>query len=433
MQNNTNPATVKHTPVSRRQILKIAGVCIALPWMESARLAQGAGRPGGAGTVQADSNGPPMRMVLSWYGLGFHTNNLFPTQTGSGYETSRYLKHFDGLRQDMTVISKLHQEGRRGGHGVKSYAWRGIPEGNYLESLDVFAGQRVGKENRFPSLCIGQGGGGGVQSYMANGVPVSPYKRASEIFAALFIDETGAAKVEAMTRIRQGYSILDNVRQQARAQKRQLNAAYTRKMDQYLEAIRQSERDLKRNEEWAAIPKPQTKTKPPKDIADKSLFIGQAQQIYDMIYLALASDSTRIVGNIVGNYNVVPQGIKGVDGDHHVLTHHGMVEEKIRQLSLIEDAEMKVVAAFLKKLKETPDGDGTMLDHTMVCIGSESNDLSRHASEEVPIILAGGSFKQGQFLKEETLVQNLYLTMLHQLGVENDSWGNSTGTLSELG
>jgi hypothetical protein len=271
-----------------------------------------------------------------------------------------------------------------------------------------------------------------VQSYVANGVPVSPYKSASQIFADLFVDETGAAKVEAMTRIRQGYSIMDNLREQARAQKRQLNSADTRKMDQYLEAIRQSEIDLKRQEEWAAIPKPKVQSPPPKDINDKSLFIGQARQLYDMIYLALVSDSTRVVGSIMPNYNVVPQDIKGVDGDHHVLTHHGMVKEKIRQLSLIEDEEMKVIAAFLRKLKDTPEGDGTMLDHTMVCIGSESNDLSRHAAEEVPIILAGGSFRHGQFLKTEVFVQNLYLTMLHKLGIEVDTWGNTTGTLSEL-
>ncbi len=417
---------MKTNTISRRQVLKGAGVCIALPWLESARLARG------AETRQTDSDKPSMRMVLSWYGLGFHTPNLFPKQTGSEYEPSRYLKHFDGLRQDVTVISRLHQEERRGGHGVKSYAWRGIPEGNYLESLDLFAGRQIGKESRFPNLCIGQGGGGGVQSYVANGVPVSPYKSASQIFAALFVDDTGAAKVEAMTRIRQGYSILDNLREQARAQKRQLNSADTRKMDQYLEAIRQSEIDLKRQEEWAAIPKPNVQSPPPKDINDKSLFIGQARQLYDMIYLALVSDSTRVVGSIMPNYNVVPQGIKGVDGDHHVLTHHGMVEEKIRQLSLIEDEEMKVIAAFLRKLKDTPEGDGTMLDHTMVCIGSESNDLSRHAAEEVPIILAGGSFRHGQFLKKEVFVQNLYLTMLHKLGIEVNTWANSTGTLSEL-
>ncbi len=418
---------MKTNTISRRQVLKNAGVCIALPWLESARLARG------AGTIQTALDKPPMRMVLSWYGLGFHTPNLYPKQTESAYEASRYLQHFGGLRHDMTIISGLYQDGRRGGHGIKSYAWRGIPEGNYLESLDVFAGRRSGKENRFPSLCIGQGGGGGMQSYVANGVPVSPYRRASQIFADLFVDVTGAAKVEAMTRIRQGYSILDNLREQARAQKRQLNSADATKMDQYLEAIRQSERDLKRQEEWAAIARPKVKSPPPKDIDDKSLFIAQAQQIYAMIYLALVSDSTRIVGNIVGNYNVVPRGIEGVDGDHHVLTHHGMVKEKIRQLSLIEDEEMKVIAKFLQKLKDTPEGDGTMLDNTIVCIGSESNDLSRHAAEEVPIILAGGSFEHGQFLKREVFVQNLYLTMLHKLGIEDDSWGNSTGTLTELG
>ncbi len=413
--------------ISRRQVLKAAGVSIALPWFESARLARG------AGTVQINSDGPPTRMVLSWYGLGFHTPNLFPEVAGRDYEPSRYLKHFDGLRQDMTVISKLYQDGRRGGHGIKSYAWRGIPEGNYLESLDVFAGRRIGTENRFPNLCIGKGGGGSSQSYMANGVPVAPYTRPSQIFAALFVEETGSARVEAMTRIRQGYSILDNLREQARAQKRQLNAADVQKMDQYLEAIRQSERDLKRQQEWADIPKPKVKSQSPKDISDKAQFVGQAEQLFDMMYLALASDSTRVIGSIMPNYNVVPQGIKSVDGDHHVLTHHGNVEEKKRQLSLIEDEEMKAIATFLRKLKETPEGDGTMLDHTMVCIGSESNDLSRHASEEVPIILAGGPFKHGQFLQKEAFTQNLYLTMLHKLGIEDDSWGNSTGDLSELG
>jgi len=318
--------------LSRRQVLKSAGICVALPWLESARRAR---------AEPATSAKRPMRMVLSWHALGFHTPNLFPQQTGAGYEPSRYLKHFDGLRDKLTVISRLHQDGRRGGHGLKTYAWRGIPEGNYLESLDVFAGRTIGGETRYPSLSIYQAAAAQYQSFAANGVPISPYRKASQIFTALFVEETGAARAEAMARLRQGHSILDNLRDQASAQKRELNAADAAKLDQYLEAVRQSERDLKRQEDWAAIPKPQTDAPPPDDVNDGALFIQMQRQIYDMIYLALASDSTRVVGNILYTNNVVPRGIDGVDGDHHVLTHHGMVPEKITQLSLIEDEEMK--------------------------------------------------------------------------------------------
>ena len=410
--------------LSRRQMLKGAGVCVALPWLESSRWAR---------AEQSSSSKRPMRMVLSWHSLGFHLPNLFPQQTGSGYEPSRYLKHFDGLRDKLTVISRLYQEGRHGGHGLKTYAWRGVPEGNYLESFDVFAGRTIGGETRYPNMSIYQAATTQYQSFTANGVPISPYRKASQIFAALFLEDTGAARAEAMTRLRQGHSILDNLRDQAATQKRNLNATDAAKLDQYLEAVRQSERDLKRQEDWAAIPKPKTDVQPPQDVNEGALFIPMQRQIYDMIYLALVSDSTRVIGNILYNNNVVPRGIDGVDGDHHVLTHHGQVPEKIKQLSLIEDEEMKVLAAFLKKLQGTPDGDGTLLDHTMVCVGSESNDLSRHAGEEVPIILAGGSFKHGQFLKQETYVQNLYLSMLHQLGIERNAWGNSTGTISDLG
>jgi len=404
--------------IPRRRFLKAAGISIALPWFESAQL------------TRAEEKSPrPTRLVLAWYGLGFHTPNLFPKQAGRGYEPSRYLAHFAGVRDQMTVISKLHQEGRRGGHGIKAYAWRGIPEGNYLESFDVFAGRKIGGQHRFPNLCLGEGG----QSFASNGVAISPLRKPSAIFAALFVEPTPAARAEAATRIRQGHSILDRLVDQAKSQRTRLNAADREKLDQYLDAVRQSELDLKRQAEWAAVPKPAVNAKAPKDINDKAQFVDQAKQYFDMIYLALSSNSTRIVSSIMPNYNVVPDGIPGVDGDHHVLTHHGQIADKIRQLSLIEDAEMKAVAAFLKQLKDTPDGDGTLLDHTMVCIGSESNDLSRHAGEEVPLVLAGGPFKHGQHLQREALVQNLYLTMLHKLGIENEKWGNSTGVLSELG
>jgi len=408
-----------NTPaITRRRFLKATGVSIALPWFESAQL------------TRAEEKSPrPTRMVLSWYGLGFHTPNLFPKQPGRAYEPSRYLAHFAGLRDKMTVISKLHQEGRRGGHGIKSYAWRGMPEGNYLESFDVFAGRKIGGQHRFPSLCLGEGG----QSFASNGVAISPLRKPSAIFSALFVEPTPAARAEAATRIRQGHSILDRLVEEAKSQRSRLNAADREKMDQYLAAIRQSELDLKRQAEWAAVPKPATNAKSPKDIVSKAQFVDQAKQYFDMIYLALSSNSTRVVSSIMPNYNVVPDGIPGVDGDHHVLTHHGQIADKIRQLSLIEDEEMKAVAAFLKKLKDTPDGDGTLLDHTMVCVGSESNDLSRHAGEEVPLLLAGGPLKHGQFLQREALVQNLYLTMLRKLGIDNPKWGNSTGTLSELG
>jgi hypothetical protein len=425
--NSENNAPRTERGVTRRDVLKTAGVCITLPWFESARIARG------AGTIRDSAGVPPMRLVLSWHALGFHTPNLFPQQTGRDYEPSRYLKHFDGLRDKMTVISRLYQDGRRGGHGLKSYAWRGVPEGNYLESVDVYAGRQIGGANRFPNLSIYQAAASQQQSFAANGVAIASFRRASQVFNALFVEDSGAARAEAMTRIRQGHSILDKLRDQASAQKRQLNAADTQKLDQYLEAIRQSERDLKRQEEWAAIPKPTTTAMPPQDVTEGALFIPMQRQMYDMIYLALLSDSTRVVGNILYNNNVVPRGIDGVDGDHQVLTHHGMVPEKIQQLSLIEDEEMKVLAGFLKKLRDTPEGDGSMLDHTMVCVGSESNDLSRHAGEEVPILLAGGGLQHGQFLKKETLVQNLYLTLLHKLGLEKNSWANSTGTISELG
>jgi hypothetical protein len=152
-----------------------------------------------------------------------------------------------------------------------------------------------------------------------------------------------------------------------------------------------------------------------------------------LIYLALSSDSTRVVAYLPRDTNGVYTDVDGEPGEHHALTHHGMREEHIQQLSLIEDAQVRAMADFVRMLKDTRDGDGTLLDRTIVCFGTESNDLSRHAGEHVPIILAGGGFRHGQFLEKNVLVQNLYLTMLRKLGIQRETWANSTGTIGELG
>ncbi len=195
-------------------------------------------------------------------------------------------------------------------------------------------------------------------------------------------------------------------------------------MSEYFHSVREMEQRLAKTEEWEQKPKPQ-------DIADDKDLIGRMQLLFDLVPLALQTDSTRLITILVQGRNDVPP-VPGVSIDHHNLSHHGQDEAKIAQLKLIEEAEMHAAARLLGSLKAKEEGAGALLDSSMVLFGSNLGNANAHDTHNLPVILAGGGFKHGQHLaldaQNNVPLSNLYVQMLQRMGVETDAFGSSTRT-----
>ena len=187
------------------------------------------------------------------------------------------------------------------------------------------------------------------------------------------------------------------------------------------------------DEAWANKPKPKVQY-PTRDFRENEL-IERSRQWYNLIHLALQTDSTRVI-NLHIHSHIQPK-IEGVNMQHHEASHHGQDDAKIEQLATIEEAEYRVFSEFLAKLQGSSEGNETLLDRTIVFHGSNLGNASAHTSQNLPIILAGGGFKHaGHVLydrKNNRPLSNLFVRMLHQMGIEADTFGTSTGVIGDIG
>ena len=176
-------------------------------------------------------------------------------------------------------------------------------------------------------------------------------------------------------------------------------------------------------------PKPQVDADAPTDITDNNDPIGRQRLMYDMIALALQTDSTRTITFQLSGLNSVPQ-VAGVSSDWHQLSHHGKDPEKISELKLIEVAEFAAFNTFLTRLKSIREDGRSLLDHTAVLFGSNLGNASSHDWHNLPIVLAGGNYKHGAYVahdpKNNTPLANLYVALAQRMGVETDRFGSST-------
>jgi len=298
-------------------------------------------------------------------------------------------------------------------------------------SLDQLAAETIGLRTRFPSLVLGTGTPS--LSYTRGGVMIPAESRPSHVFARLFLDGTPAEVRQHVRKLREGQSIMDTVQDEARSFTRKVGAADRDKLDEYFSSVRELERRLATSEAWAHKPKPRLDERPPRDITDGTDLIGRMRLLFDLIPLAVQTDSTRLVTILLQGGNSVPP-VKGVTIDHHNLSHHGRDPAKIAQLRLIEEAELRVLRDLLGKLKTKQEGGSPLLDRTMVFFGSNLGNANSHDTRNLPILLAGGGFKHGRHVAfdghKNARLCNLFVTMLQRLGVETDAFGSSTGTLT---
>lgn len=408
--------------LSRRAMLRGAGITLGLPLLEAMTPAFAAVKE----TKQAK------RFVGMSLALGLHNPNLVPEGSGRAYKPSRYLAGIQDLREDFTVVSGSSHPGVTGGHTAEGSIFSACPNARGSTtrntiSLDQHMAKHLGHETRFPSLVLNTNSQTS-PSYTENGSMIPAENSAMKLFTRLFVDDTPAEQERQAELIREGRSVMDVVGAEAKSLQRELGSGDRDKLDAWFTSVRELEQRLAANEAWTHKPKPKVKLAPPRQIPrDNEVAV---ERIYlDIVHMALATDSTRFITLHVTGNNV--QGIEGVDESYHNLSHHGMDEEKLAQLALVEQGVIHEWAAFLRKLKTDK-----LLDDTMVLLTSNLGNASSHDNKNMPVLFAGGGFKHGQHLafdqKDNYPLPNLYLSMLHRLGMQDEAFATSSGEMSGL-
>jgi len=443
--------TGKH--IARRSFLRGVGTAIALPFLDAMTPAFAANRIGSANT--------PRRMAFVYVPNGIITKDWTPAAEGSAFDFSRILKPLEPHRRDLMVLSGLTQNtGRALGDGPGDHAraaasfLTGIhpkktagADISLGVSVDQIAAQKVGSATRFASLELGCEDGrlvgncdSGYSCAYSNSIswrtsttPLPPEVNPRAVFERLFGDASETPEVRAK-RLAYNKSILDFVLDDTQKLKGDLGRTDRRKLDEYLDAVREIERRIEQAEHDHTQFTP-TIEKPsgvPVEFAD------HVHLMFDLMTLAFQADLTRI-----STFMICREGSTrtyreiGVSDSHHPLTHHRNNPEWIEKVTKINCFHLEQFAYFINKLKSTPDGDGTLLDRMMVVYGSGLSDGNQHTHNELPVVLAGagnGALRPGRHMRypKETPMNNLYVAMLDHMGVPPEKIGDSTGELEHL-
>ena len=405
-------------PVDRRRFLQGMGVVLALPWLESAAMADAP---------------RTKRLVCVGNHLGFYPGNFFPKAAGKDYVPTSTLKPLETHRDDLTVFSNL-DHGLNGGHravqgfltSIKKEEAAGFPEKNI--SLDQIAAEHVGSSTRFPSINTGIVNGTDM-CWTRAGVHVPPVNNPATLFRGLFVNSPQREREAQRTRLKHRGSVLDALRDSANALNRTLNAVDRNKLDQYLTSVRDVERRLQMSKKWLNRPKPKPSMSEVLD--EERQHIDEVALFYDLMALALQTDSTRVATLETG------MGFRTAELDlefgYHGLSHHGKSDDRIGQLRVVEAFLTTKLSGFISRLKEAQ-----IFDNTLVVFGSGMSDGSSHSNRNLPVLLAGGDLKHKGHLvcpaeqRKRVPLSNLWLSLLQWFGSEADRFGRSTGTFSPM-
>jgi hypothetical protein len=440
--------TRRHLP--RRTFLKGMGAAIALPMLDAMHPAL------------ARAAKPSLRLAFTYVPNGVTMAEWTPKGQGLGFEFSPVLKPLEPFRKDTLVLSGLaHRNGSALGDGPGDHARAAA---SYLTgvhprktagadiqngiSVDQIAAQHLAAETRFPSLelgcddsrTVGNCDSGYSCAYTNSlawrgpATPMPPETNPRLVFERLFGDlDTSLSPETRARRLRHRRSILDLVGERTNELSATLGPSDRRKLDEYLSSIREIERRIEQAEAdltgiTPAIDRP---------TGIPALYPDYVKLMFDLQIVAFQTDLTRVVTMMMGregSMRTYPE--IGVPDPHHPLTHHRGNTEWIRKVTMINVLQMELFADFVGKLNATPDGDGTLLDHSMVVYGSGLSDGNRHTHEDLPVVLVGrgGGFKMGRHVvyPKDTPMTNLYLSLLERMGVQAERIGDSTGKIEQL-
>jgi len=445
-----NPIFRRH--LARRTFLRGAGATLALPFLDAMRPA----------FARAASVAPPVRLSFAYVPNGIIMPDWKPAAEGSAYAFTRILQPLEPLREDVLVLSGLaHNNANELGDGPGDHAraaacfltgvhpkkTAGADIRNGV-STDQIVAQALAAETRLPSLELGCEESRTVGncdsgyscaytnsiSWRSETTPMPPETNPRLAFERLFGDADNADPAARAQRARERTSILDVVAARSRELMGQLGPGDRRKLDEYQYAVREIERQIQRAETDTRQVAPPIER--PSGIPET--FAEYLKLMYELQVIAFQADLTRVATLMVGREGSLQSYPEiGVPDPHHPLTHHQNNPEWVEKVTRINVHHMELFAHFVSRLKATPDGDGTLLDHSMVVYGSAIADGNKHTHEALPVLLAGrggGGIKSGRHVvyAKQTPLTNLYLTLLDRMGVRPETIGDSTGRVEHL-
>lgn len=443
------------THLNRRTLLRGAGAVIALPLLDAMVPAFGASR--------RSVGSAPRRLAFVYIPNGVIQEAWTPASDGSDFAFTRILKPLEAHRKDILVLSGLtHNNGRALGDGAGDHAraassfLTGIhpkkTSGADIRlgvSVDQVAATELGDATRFASMELGIEPGrlagncdSGYSCAYSNSIswrgektPNPPEIDPSQVFERMFGDIEAPSDPRTRARLRaRDRSVLDHVIGDAARLRTTLGPTDRQKLDEYLTSVRDIEKRIGAGAEARQVPAPEMAR--PRGIPAN--YGAHARLMFDLMALALQTDLTRISTFMMGREgsNLTYPEI-AVDRAHHGMTHHRGDPGKIEDITKVNVHHVEQFAYFIDKLASIQDGEGRLLDNTMVVYGSGIGDGNRHTHHDLPVILAGhggGSLHPGRHLRyaPETPMNNLYLSLLECVGVQPERLGDGTGTLEQL-
>ncbi|MDP6944124.1 MAG: DUF1552 domain-containing protein [Myxococcota bacterium] len=441
----------KFRRLSRRAFLGGAGAMVALPWLEAMAPSRSA--------LAATTLGPPTRLLFYYIPNGIHMAAWTPSIEGVGYDLPEILGPLEGLTDDILVLTGLDNlPGKPDGAGdhaggtsaflTCAHAKKTDGKDIYLGvSVDQVAAQAIGGETKFSSLQLGLEGGASVGgcdsgyscaysrniSWSGTSTPLPKTVNPQLVFDRLFggfDPQASAAELERRRVLR--LSVLDYVLGDAQKLQQQLGATDRHKVEEYLDGVRELELRLEQGTS-------ELNCEPGVRPDANGLTIAEHSELMnDLMVKAFQCDQTRLISYMLGNagsnrsYDFI-----GVSGAHHEISHHQDLQENFDKLTVIDTWEVAQFANLVSKLKATPEGDGTLLDHCAVFFSSEIEDGNAHRHENLPVLLAGragGAIDPGRHVvySDGPPIANLYLRLLDAVGVSVTEFGDSTGPLDGL-
>lgn len=439
----------------RRTFLRGAGAAFALPFLDAMSPAMAATRGSAAKA--------PVRMAFVYVPNGVIQKNWLPSKEGVGFDFNSTMKPLEQFRDKLNVLSGLAQvNGRALGDGPGDHARAGASwltgahpkktEGSNIYagiSADQIAAVELGKTTQLASLelaieepTLAGGCDSGYSCAYTNTIswrspttpnPMEVSPRA--VFERLFGDGDSTDSASRLKRLHEDASILDYIRESVGRLQPSLGARDKSKLGEYLDGIRDIERRIQKAEQQSASMQLPLVERP-SGIPDQ--FEDHVKLMSDMLVLAFQTDMTRVVTFMLAHEgsNRSYRSI-GISDGHHSVTHHMNDPEKIAKTVKINELHVKMFAYLVEKLNSTPDGDGSLLDHSMILYGSSISDGNAHTHDDLPLVLVGGGGGQiqgGRHIRypKETPMNNLLLTMLERSGVRTERLGDSTGKVEYL-
>ncbi|MEM8670083.1 MAG: DUF1552 domain-containing protein [Planctomycetota bacterium] len=413
----------------RRFLLKSAGLTLTLPMLQSAPSAVAAESARKTPTDQDEGNAK--RLICVGSNLGLYRKAFYPEQTGNDYRPTALLEPLEQHRKDFTVFSGFDHRAANGHRNWDNYLC-GQRVGDV--TLDQIAAETIGTSTRFESLQLCAGGIPKQRMvFTRQGVPLPMINRPSVVYKKLFATADDRARSEYL--IKSGRSALDVVRDDAKQLERSVGNEDKQKLSEYFTSLRELEQRMSRQLNHLADDAVEVDYElPAYDPVAPTLMLECEQIMFDLMALALQTDSTRVATLFIAGLGQVFT----IDGQtlragYHALSHHGNDPDLIRDLVRVETEHMRCLARFLSQLKEKTDSDGQpLLDSTVVMFGTGMGDASRHSNRDLPTIVAGGGLKHGQHIstdpKNGRLLGDVFVSILKQLGSPVESFsGTSRG------